>query len=173
MLESENKELRQKMDRLTEQFLNAQRAKFGQSSEKTEYVMADQLRLFNEAEASEEAKPTEVTVSAHKRTKKPKRTLEELKKTLPKREVILDIPDERLVCAKCGGKLKAIGKKFLRTELVLIPARMELVAGWSLWIITREHTPARTVNRRRDLRPSIRQNRHLLFLSTAWRQLLL
>ena len=127
MLESENKQLRQKMDRLTEQFLNAQRAQFGQSSEKTEYVMADQMRLFNEAEASEDAKPAEVTVSAHKRTKKPKRTLEELKKTLPKREVILDIPDERLVCAKCGGKLKAIGKKFLHTELVLIPARMELV----------------------------------------------
>ena len=56
-LEAENKELRQKMDRLTEQFLNAQRAQFGQSSEKTEYVMADQLRLFNEAEASEEKKP--------------------------------------------------------------------------------------------------------------------
>ena len=127
MLESENKELRQKIDRLTEQFLNAQRAQFGQSSEKAEYVMADHMRLFNEAEASEDAKPEEVTVSAHKRTKKPKRTLEELKKTLPKREVILDIPDERLVCAKCGGKLKAIGKKFLRTELVLIPARMELV----------------------------------------------
>ena len=33
-LEKENKELRQKMDRLTEQFLNAQRAQFGQSSEK-------------------------------------------------------------------------------------------------------------------------------------------
>ena len=127
MLESENKALRQKMDRLTEQFLNAQRAQFGQSSEKAEYVMADQMRLFNEAEASEDAKPEAVTVSAHKRTKKPKRTLEEIKKTLPKREVILDIPDEKLVCAKCGGKLKAIGKKFLRTELVLIPARMELV----------------------------------------------
>jgi hypothetical protein len=70
MLENENKELRQKMDRLTEQFLNAQRAKFGRSSEKTEYVMADQMRLFNEAEASEDAKPEEVTVSAHKRTKK-------------------------------------------------------------------------------------------------------
>jgi len=126
-LREEVKQLRQKMDRLTEQFLNAQRAQFGQSSEKTEYVMADQMRLFNEAEASEDAKPAEVTVSAHKRTKKPKRTLEELKKTLPKREVILDIPDERLVCAKCGGKLKAIGKKFLRTELVFIPARMELV----------------------------------------------
>ena len=129
-LEKENKELRQKMDRLTEQFLNAQRAQFGQSSEKTEYVMADQLRLFNEAEASEEAKPeaeTKVNVSAHKRTKKPRRSLEELKKMLPKREVILDIPEEALVCAKCGGKLKVIGKKFLRTELNLIPARMELV----------------------------------------------
>ena len=70
ILESENKELRQKMDRLTEQFLNAQRAQFSQSSEKAEYVMADQMRLFNEAEASEDAKPEEVTVSAQKRAKK-------------------------------------------------------------------------------------------------------
>ena len=38
-LEKENQELRQKMDRLTEQFLNAQRARFGQSSEKSVYVM--------------------------------------------------------------------------------------------------------------------------------------
>ena len=37
-LEKENRELRQKMDRLTEQFLNAQRAQYGQSSEKKVYV---------------------------------------------------------------------------------------------------------------------------------------
>ena len=33
-LQEEVKRLQQKMDRLTEQFLNAQRARFGQSSEK-------------------------------------------------------------------------------------------------------------------------------------------
>lgn len=40
-LREEVKRLHQKMDRLTEQFLNAQRARFGQSSEKKAYVMGD------------------------------------------------------------------------------------------------------------------------------------
>lgn len=129
-LEKENKELRQKMDRLTEQFLTAQRARFGQSSEKAAYVMENQIRLFNEAEENEDPKaeePVEVTVAAHKRTKKPKRTLEELKGTLPTREVIIDLPEELLVCGKCGGKLKPIGKKYMRSELNYIPSQLEIV----------------------------------------------
>ena len=108
-LEEEVKRLHEKLERMNEQFLNAQRARFGQSSEKATYVMADQIRLFNEAEENEDPKaeePVEVSVAAHKRTKKPKRTLEELKGILPTREVIIDLPEEMLICAKCGGKLK-------------------------------------------------------------------
>ena len=129
-LESEVNRLSQKLERMNELLLNAQRARFGQSSEKAEYVMADQIRLFNEAEEAADPKaeePVEVSVAAHKRTKKPKRTLEELKGTLPTREVIIDLPEEMLFCGKCGGTLKAIGKKYMRTELNYIPAQLEFV----------------------------------------------
>ena len=63
---------------------NAQRDRFGQSSEKSSYVLAEeagQSSLFNEAEVVQDVKapePTEetFTVAAHERRKK--RTAEEL-----------------------------------------------------------------------------------------------
>mgnify|MGYP002622245523 CR=1 FL=1 len=75
-LTAENKRLRQKLERMNELLLNAQRDRFGQSSEKRKYVLGDgeQLRLFNEAEQAQDAKaeePTEKTlVAAHERKKK-------------------------------------------------------------------------------------------------------
>ena len=43
-------ELKRKLDHMNEIFANAQRARFGQSSEKASYVLgADQMSLFNEA----------------------------------------------------------------------------------------------------------------------------
>ena len=131
-LEKENKELRQKMDRLTEQFLNAQRARFGQSSEKSVYVMegGEQLRLFNEAEVVQDPKaeePTveEVTVAAHKRKKK--RTYEELTEGLPEEEILLELQGEQLVCEKCGGTFRLIGKKYVKSEINYIPASVKLL----------------------------------------------
>lgn len=60
----EVKRLQQKMDRLTEQFLNSQRARFGQSSEKEKYVMdgVEQVQLFNEAEVTQNPKAEEPTI---------------------------------------------------------------------------------------------------------------
>ena len=48
-------ELEQRLDRLTELLVNAQRARFGQSSEKQKYVMknAKQMSFFNEAETEQ------------------------------------------------------------------------------------------------------------------------
>ena len=57
---------------MTEIFANSQRARFGQSSEKSEYVLGKgQLSLFNEAEQNVKAKePTEETfVATHTRKK--------------------------------------------------------------------------------------------------------
>ena len=43
--------LRKKLDHMNEVLANVQRARFGQSSEKTTYVLnEDQITLFNEAE---------------------------------------------------------------------------------------------------------------------------
>ena len=83
-------ELEQRLDRLTELLVNAQRARFGQSSEKQKYVMknAKQMSFFNEAETEQNPKapePTEesVTVAMHQRRKKAKRTYNELLEALP------------------------------------------------------------------------------------------
>ena len=94
-LTAENAELRRKLERMNELLLLAQRTRFGQSSEKREYVMqgGNQLQLFNEAEACQnlkEPEPTEETiVSEH--TRKPKRTVDELTEGLPVEKVVLDI----------------------------------------------------------------------------------
>ena len=60
-LRKEVVELRRKLERMNELLLNAQRARFGQSSEKREYVLEDgeQLGLFNEVEADQQAKEPE------------------------------------------------------------------------------------------------------------------
>ena len=72
-LQKENVELKRKLEHMNEVFANAQRARFGQSSEKAAYVLGtDQISLFNEAEKEQDHKaeePTEetFTVKAHAR----------------------------------------------------------------------------------------------------------
>ena len=131
-LRDENERLRQKLERMNELLLNAQRARFGQSSEKKAYVMADgeQLQLFNEAEAAQDVKalePTveEITVAAHKRKKK--RTYEELAEGLPVEEILLELSGDQLTCEKCGGTFRLIGKKFVKSEIIYIPASVKLL----------------------------------------------
>ena len=120
-LTAENTRLKQTLERMNELLLNAQRARFGQSSEKQTYVMKDsrQLGLFNEAEAEQDpkaAEPTEETlVKAH--TRKPKRTIEELTEGLPVEKILLDLSEEEQICGACGSKLKRIGEKFARREI--------------------------------------------------------
>ena len=123
---NELKEMIREKDRIIEQknqiILNLNRAKYGQRSEKTVYVMDDgsrQMCMFEETGDGVEEKPaasvengseTAITVAAHKR--KPKRTLEELCEGLPVEEVLCDIPEEE----KPG--LKCIGTETVRTELI-------------------------------------------------------
>ncbi len=65
-LEKEVAELRRKLERMNELLLNAQRARFGRSSEKTAYVMegGEQQQLFNEAELEQDAKAEEPAPAA-------------------------------------------------------------------------------------------------------------
>lgn len=120
-------ELERRLEQLEQILLNAQRARFGQSSEKQKYVLKDdsQISFFNKAEKEQNPKapePTEesVTVAEHKRRKK-KRTNSELLEGLPEEEVCPDLTEEQKICPKCGVPLKRIGKKFVKTELILIP----------------------------------------------------
>ncbi len=139
-IEEKDKEiaqLKQKLEHMNELLLNAQRARFGQSSEKREYVMPEgqeQIALFNEAEAEQNVKATEPSeetfvVAAH--TRKQKRTIEELAKSLPVDEIIIELPEEQRECSTCGGQLKLIGKKFIRQEIHIIPQQIHLVKYYS------------------------------------------
>ena len=111
--------------------LNANRARFGQSSEQRKYVLSDgQVSMFeiagdgNIQQETEQGKVTEenntVTVSAH--TRKAKRTMEELCANLPVEEVVADLPEEEKVNAQ-GEPLKCIGKTEVRSELIKEPQK--------------------------------------------------
>ena len=56
LLQKENAELKRKLEHMNEVFANAQRARFGQSSEKNSYVLHDQASFFNEAEKEQAPK---------------------------------------------------------------------------------------------------------------------
>ena len=134
--EQEIEELKRKLEHMNEVFTNAQRARFGQSSEQKNYVLGkDQLSLFNEAEEAsdhkaEEPTPDTILIAAHERKKK--RSQAEMLNHLPEEEVLLEVPEEQLVCSKCGGKMKPIGKKFLRHEMQIIPKQIKLLAYYAV-----------------------------------------
>ena len=128
-------QLKRKLEHMNEVFANAQRARFGQSSEKNTYVLYNQVSLFNEAEKeqlpkAEEPTPETILVEAHQRKKK--RSQGEMLNHLPEEEVLLELPEEQLVCGKCGGNMKPIGKKFLRHEMQIIPKQIKLLAYYAV-----------------------------------------
>ena len=129
-------ELKRRLEHMNEVFANAQRARFGQSSEKETYVLGkDQLSLFDEAESAqdhkaEEPKPDTIFVAGHERKKK--RTQAQMLNHLPEEEVLLEIPEEQRICSKCGGNMKPIGKKFLRHEMQIIPKQVRLLAYYAV-----------------------------------------
>ena len=135
LLQKENAELKQKLEHMNEVFANAQRTRFGQSSEKNSYVLHDQTSYYDEAEKAQattakEPTPDTILVETHQRKKK--RSQAEMLNDLPEEEVLLELPEERLVCSKCGGKMKPIGKKFLRHEMQIIPKQIKLRAYYAV-----------------------------------------
>lgn len=133
---AENDTLKKKLDHMSEILANAQRARFGQSSEKRSYVMKDanQVSLFNEAEAEQDPKapePTEETFTVVAHTRKKKRTMEELTAELPVEEVVIELPEDQRTCDKCGGTFVQIGKKFVSQQLIIIPRQCRLVKYYS------------------------------------------
>ena len=128
--------LKKKLEHMNEVFLNAQRARFGRSSEKTSYVASDdQLNLFNEAEKEQNHKteePTEETFTVKAHTRKKKKTIDEMTKNLPVEEVLLTLPESQLICGMCGGTFKPIGKKFVRREIRVIPRQVKILEYYTV-----------------------------------------
>ena len=122
--------LQQQIERMTQILRSAQRARFGQSSEKTTYVAPDQMRMFDEVENIQNIKasePTEETLKIAGHDRKKKRTIEELTANLPVEEIILYLAEGKTDCDICGHPLKLIGKKFVRHVLQMIPCEVKLL----------------------------------------------
>ena len=131
-LEQKNQQLEKqlvKMQSLNEQLVKMRKRMFGQSSEQIQYVDARQLDFFNEAEVCSDASAPEpgktTPVKAHAR--KAKRTKEELTEGLEHKKVVCELPEQEQICAKCGSAMVRIGEKFVRSELVIVPAQVYVV----------------------------------------------
>lgn len=131
-LEQKNQQLEKqlvKMQSLNEQLVRMRKRMFGQSSEQVQYVDGKQLDFFNEAEMCSDAgapEPGKTTpVKAHAR--KAKRTKEDLTEGLEHRKVLCELTEEERICETCGSKLVRIGEKFVRSELVIVPAQVYVV----------------------------------------------
>ncbi|MGH7409911.1 MAG: IS66 family transposase [Candidatus Methylomirabilis sp.] len=97
--------------------------RFGRSSEK---LPADQLGLFNEAEATaprEPAPETVVPVSAHRRTRPGRKPLPE---ALPRIEVVHEFPAEERICVHDGEGLVEIGEE-ISEQLDIVPAQVRVI----------------------------------------------
>ncbi|MBU7008864.1 transposase [Peptococcaceae bacterium DYL19] len=120
-----------RIDRLMDILANFQKTMYGQSSEKSKYVLNEdngQISIFNEAEAVSNSKapePTKVSVSEHSR--KPRRTKEELAADVPVVEMVCELNQEQLECQKCGANMRVLGKEAVREELEIIPAHVRLL----------------------------------------------
>ena len=163
-LTEQNRRKDERIEELTQMLLNMQRARFGQRSEKSVYVLDDgtrQLSIFDTPQgesangATEKANTQtvepplaevngredagedigEIVVSGHKRRKK--RTLEELCANLPVEEHVVDIPEAEQV-SDTGSPLVCIGREYIRTELVMERAKMKVVKHYRKVYANRE-----------------------------------
>lgn len=120
-LEQENK----KLQGLTEQLVKMRKRMFGQSSEQAQYVNGEQLNFFNEAEAASDSCAKEpgkdILVKEHQR--KPKATKADLTEGLEHKKTVLELLDDQQICSKCRSRIVKIGEKFIRSELVIVPAQ--------------------------------------------------
>ncbi|MDE5583882.1 MAG: IS66 family transposase [Ruminococcus sp.] len=105
---------------------------FGRSSERT--TDDGQQSFFNEAETEYIEKSEEAvskTVKGYTR-KNPKTRRDELIRNIETEIINCTIPDEEQVCTRCKSRMKVIGKKYIREEVELIPAKLVVKKYYSL-----------------------------------------
>lgn len=103
---------------------------FGSSSERRIDGVAGQITLFGDV--MEEEKQVELIepeiVSAPKKTRKAKPTLEEQFKEIPTRRVNVDtLTEEEKGCPICGTQMVSIGTELIRSEIVYTPPKLERI----------------------------------------------
>jgi transposase len=119
-------ELEQQNQWLLEQFRLLRRKQYGTSSEQ---IIADQVSIFNEAEASADlaaSEPSLTEVKTHYRKGKSRLTTDKLPEDLPVEIIEHELPEDERVCPECGGNLHVMGKE-TREEVRLIPAKAVIV----------------------------------------------
>jgi len=131
--EAQTAQLNQTIANLNETVEYLKKKLFASSSEKTKKdAFPGQLDLFNEAEATADPSVPEPTleeaVGGYKRkARKQKATREEILAGLPVVEVPCTVPDEDRNCPYCNTPMEVIGKKVVREELRIIPAKVERI----------------------------------------------
>ena len=131
--EEQTAQLNQTIANLNETVEYLKKKLFASSSEKAKKDgFPGQIHLFHEAEAAADSsvpEPTlEETVGGYKRkAKKQKATREEILAGLPVIEVPCTVPDEDRNCPYCNAPMEVIGKKVVREELRIIPAKVERI----------------------------------------------
>lgn len=105
---------------------------FGRSSERT--TDDGQQSFFNEAETEYIEKSEEAvskTVKGYTR-KNPKTRRDELIRNIETEIINCTIPDKEQICPRCKSQMKVIGKKYIREEVELIPAKLVVRKYYSL-----------------------------------------
>lgn len=118
-------ELEQQNKWLMEQFRLLRHKQYGASSEQS---TADQMSLFNEAEALADLsvpEPEITEVKSHYR-RKTRLTTDKLPKDIPVEIIEHELPEEERTCPDCGGGLHTMGRE-TREELKIIPAKAVIV----------------------------------------------
>lgn len=121
-----------RINHLMDMLAKTQKALYGRSSEKRRYVLgegSEQISLFNEAEVETSSKAEEPTVQTivSSYSRKPKRTKEELAKTVPVVKIICDLDEDKRTCDICNAELRYLGKEHVRDELEIIPAQVRVL----------------------------------------------
>lgn len=93
---------------------------FGTKSEKTKTSQAD-------AAVETEDPASKTTVKEHTRAKKKKTTRDERYADIPVRDVVIPVPDKDRRCPYCNAEMMPLGRKEVRTELRITPAKVERV----------------------------------------------
>ncbi|HYQ71986.1 MAG TPA: IS66 family transposase [Gammaproteobacteria bacterium] len=119
-LTTENQHYKARVLTLTEQLNLALARRYAASSEK---LSPDQIRLFDEAEAAAPAADEAITVPEHTRRKRGRKPLPE---TLPRVEVIHELPDNERICPHDGHPLTEIGT-VTSEQLDIIPAKIQVI----------------------------------------------
>jgi transposase len=115
-LEAQNLNWAKKYQLLEEKLALALHRQFGRKAEN----VPDQIELFDTEETSVPDEPSEEeAINSYKRKKKGRKPLDE---NLPRKERIIDIPDEEKSCA-CGTELRKIGEE-VSEKLHVIPPRI-------------------------------------------------